>query len=50
MTRRGATAVGFTAIGMWGFLAPLSKMADGIPALQLISMCFLIGGILGVAS
>ena len=50
MTSGRATAVGFCAILMWGLLAPLSKMAGDVPALQLLSMCFAIGGLVGVAS
>lgn len=50
MSKTGATAIGFLAIVMWGLLAPLSKMAGDVPALQLLAMCFLIGGMVGVAS
>ncbi len=50
MSRNAATAIGFLAVLMWGLLAMLSKMAGGVPPLQLIAMSFFIGGLLGVAS
>ena len=50
MSRGMATAIGFTAILMWGLLAFFSKLASPIPPLQLTAMSFLIGGLVGVAS
>jgi drug/metabolite transporter (DMT)-like permease len=50
MTRGVATAIGFSAILMWAFLALLSTAAGQIPPFQLTAMCFLIGGLSGVAS
>jgi drug/metabolite transporter (DMT)-like permease len=50
MTRNHATAVGFTAILMWAFLAFLSTASGDIPPFQLTAMCFFIGGMAGVVS
>jgi drug/metabolite transporter (DMT)-like permease len=50
MSKATATAIGFTAVLMWGLLAFFSKLADDIPPLQLTGMSFLIGGLVGVAS
>jgi drug/metabolite transporter (DMT)-like permease len=50
MSRRSATLVGFSAILMWGLLALLSKLAGNVPPLQITSMAFLVGGLIGVAS
>jgi drug/metabolite transporter (DMT)-like permease len=47
MTRTKATAIGFSAVIMWGLLAFLSKLAGGVPPLQLLAMCFFIGGLFG---
>ncbi len=48
MTRLQATAVGFSAILMWAFLALLSTAAGAIPPFQLTAMCFFIGAITGM--
>jgi drug/metabolite transporter (DMT)-like permease len=50
LSRRAATAIGFTAVLMWGLLAFLSASAGAIPPFQLNAMTFLIGGLVGVAS
>lgn len=50
MSRLAATAVGFSAILMWAFLAVLSTMAGPIPPFQLTAMCFLVGGLTGALS
>lgn len=50
MTRNQATAIGFSAVIMWGLLAFLSKLAAGVPPLQLLAMCFFIGGLFGLSS
>jgi drug/metabolite transporter (DMT)-like permease len=50
MTRQAATAIGFSAVLMWGLLALLSKLAGDIPPLQLTAMSFVIGGLVGIAS
>ena len=42
MTRKSATAVGFTAVLMWGLLAFLSKVAGDVPPLQLVAMSFFV--------
>lgn len=48
MTRLQATAIGFSAILMWAFLALLSTAAGAIPPFQLTAMCFFIGTMTGV--
>jgi drug/metabolite transporter (DMT)-like permease len=50
MSRARATAIGFTAVIMWGLLAFLSKLAAGVPPLQLLAMCFFIGGLFGLST
>jgi drug/metabolite transporter (DMT)-like permease len=50
VSRKAATAIGFTAVMMWAALALLSKSASEIPPFQLVAMCFLIGGLAGAAS
>jgi drug/metabolite transporter (DMT)-like permease len=50
MTRTRATLIGFTAVLTWGLLAFFSKLAGDIPPLQITSMAFTIGGLVGVAS
>jgi drug/metabolite transporter (DMT)-like permease len=50
MTRAQATLIGFTAVLTWGLLAFFSKLAGDIPPLQITSMAFTIGGLVGVAS
>jgi drug/metabolite transporter (DMT)-like permease len=50
MTKTSATLIGFSAVLMWGLLAFLSKTAAGVPPLQLLAMCFFIGGLVGLAT
>lgn len=50
MTRLQATAIGFSAILMWAFLALLSTAAGAIPPFQLTAMCFFIGAMTGMIS
>lgn len=50
MTKNRATAIGFSAVLTWGLLAFLSKLAGTVPPLQLLSMSFFIGGLVGVIS
>jgi hypothetical protein len=44
-----ATLAGCGALILWAFLALLSRMAAGIPPLQLTAMGFAIGGGVGLA-
>ncbi|MFO6464868.1 DMT family transporter [Jannaschia sp. KMU-145] len=44
MTRGIATALGFGAVLLWAVLALLTTQAQGIPPLQLLALCFAIGG------
>jgi len=48
MTRRKATAIGFSAIVMWSLLAVLTIGSAPVPPLLLNAMCFAIGGGLGL--
>jgi drug/metabolite transporter (DMT)-like permease len=48
VTRGRATAVGFTAVLMWGLLALLTIGSAPVPPLQLNAMCFAIGGCIGL--
>ncbi|WP_099865704.1 aromatic amino acid exporter YddG [Pararhizobium haloflavum] len=43
-----ATAIGFTAILMWSFLALFTAASGTVPPFQLAAMCFLVGGAIGV--
>ena len=43
-----ATAVGFTAILMWSFLALLTAASGRMPPFQLSAICFAIGSIPGI--
>lgn len=45
---RGATFAGCGAIGLWAFLALLSRTASGVPPLQLTAMSFAVSGLLGL--
>jgi drug/metabolite transporter (DMT)-like permease len=47
MTVNKATGIGFGAVMLWATLAALTTLADGIPPLQLLAMCFAIGGGIG---
>lgn len=48
MTRRSATALGFVAVLLWGVLALLTVGAAPTPPLLLNTICFAIGGTLGL--
>jgi drug/metabolite transporter (DMT)-like permease len=48
MAKVRATAIGFSAILMWAFLALLSTAAGAIPPFQLTALCFFIGAMTGV--
>src|SRR3954462_3910645 len=50
MTPRAATLIGFSAILMWSLLAVLTVATGRMPAFQLLSMTFAIGGFAGLAS
>ncbi|MFT8244359.1 DMT family transporter [Roseomonas sp. BN140053] len=43
---RGATLAGCGALALWATLAPLSRLAAGLPTLQLTAMAFAVGGLL----
>lgn len=45
-----ATLIGFSAVLTWGLLAYFSKLAGDVPPLQITSMAFTIGGLVGVAT
>ncbi|MEO9684801.1 MAG: EamA family transporter [Tateyamaria sp.] len=49
MTKSTATLVGFFAVLLWGVLALLTVGAAPTPPLLLNSICFAIGGVLGLA-
>jgi drug/metabolite transporter (DMT)-like permease len=44
-----ATALGVGALGLWAFLGLLSRLAAGIPPLQLTAMSFAVAALVGVA-
>jgi drug/metabolite transporter (DMT)-like permease len=44
-----ATLAGCGALALWAFLALLSRLAAGIPPLQITAMGFAVGGIVGLA-
>jgi drug/metabolite transporter (DMT)-like permease len=48
MTRRKATATGFTAVLMWALLALFTIGSAPVPPFQLSAMCFGIGGVIGL--
>ena len=48
MSRKGATAVGFTAVLMWALLALFTVRTAPVPPLQLNAMTFTIGGVVGL--
>ncbi len=48
MTRSKATAIGFSAVLMWGLLALFTIGSAPVPPLQLNAMCFSIGGLIGL--
>ncbi len=45
----GANLAGCGAIGLWAFLALLSRAASGLPPLQLTAMSFAVSGLAGLA-
>jgi drug/metabolite transporter (DMT)-like permease len=47
---RGATLIGFSAIGMWALLALLTAASGTVPPFQLTAMTFAIGTALGLIS
>ena len=48
MTRAKATAIGFSAVLMWGLLALLTIGSAPVPPLQMNAICFGIGGAIGL--
>jgi len=48
MTRRRATAVGFTAVLMWALLALFTIASAPVPPLLLNALCFGVGGLIGL--
>ncbi|MCB5408926.1 aromatic amino acid exporter YddG [Pseudogemmobacter faecipullorum] len=48
MTRTRATAIGFTAVMMWALLALLTIGSSPVPPLLLNTICFAIGGVIGL--
>jgi drug/metabolite transporter (DMT)-like permease len=48
VTRRRATAIGFTAVLMWSLLALFTIGSAPVPPLQLNAICFAIGGLIGL--
>ena len=45
-----ATLAGCGALALWAFLALLSRLAAGIPPLQITAMGFCVGGLVGLAA
>ncbi|VAW18989.1 Permease of the drug/metabolite transporter (DMT) superfamily [hydrothermal vent metagenome] len=48
MTRKAATATGFSAVALWALLALFTAASGRVPPFQLTAMTFLIGGIIGL--
>lgn len=48
MSRPLATLVGFGAVLLWATLAALTTLASDVPPLQLLTLCFAVGGFLGL--
>lgn len=48
MTRARATAIGFVAVLLWALLAVLTVSSAPVPPFQLNTVCFAIGGTLGL--
>ncbi|MFC4671106.1 DMT family transporter [Seohaeicola nanhaiensis] len=48
MTRSRATAIGFVAVLLWALLATLTVGSAPVPPLLLNTICFAIGGVLGL--
>ena len=47
MTRDKATLAGFGAVVLWATLALFTTLSGAVPPLQLLAMCFAVGGALG---
>ncbi|CTQ31316.1 aromatic amino acid exporter YddG [Jannaschia rubra] len=50
MTRNAATLAGFGAVVLWSTLALFTTLSGEVPPLQLLAMCFAIGGMLGLVA
>ncbi|MGB3407611.1 MAG: EamA family transporter, partial [Jannaschia sp.] len=50
MSRTGATLLGFVAVLLWALLALLTTLSGDVPPLQLLAMCFAIGGCAGLVA
>jgi drug/metabolite transporter (DMT)-like permease len=48
VTRRKATAIGFSAVVMWSLLALLTIGSAPVPPLMLNAVCFAVGGLIGL--
>ncbi len=48
MTRTMATLAGFGAVVLWATLALFTTLSGAVPPLQLLAMCFAIGGTMGL--
>ena len=48
MTRGRATIIGFGAVLLWATLALFTTLSGAVPPLQLLAMCFALGGVLGL--
>lgn len=48
MTKTSATFIGLSAVLMWSTLALFTAASGKVPPLQLVAMCLLIGGCLGI--
>ena len=49
LSRRAATAIGFSAVLLWASLSTLTAASGTMPPFQLLAMTFAIGGLAGVA-
>jgi drug/metabolite transporter (DMT)-like permease len=49
VSRTAATLTGFCAVLLWATLATLTTLAGEVPPLQLLAMCFALGGTAGLA-
>ncbi|WP_092782223.1 DMT family transporter [Jannaschia pohangensis] len=50
LSLRAATLIGFCAVALWALLALFTTLSGDVPPLQLLAMCFAIGGILGLVA
>lgn len=48
MTQKTATLAGFGAVVLWASLALFTTLSGDVPPLQLLAMCFAIGGLFGL--